>query len=511
MKEDRFIKKFYDRICKFLSVKNISWVAFFFFVISLIPICYLSFFNRASGDDYGYGVYTRAAWMGSHSLMEVAKAVGETVRQYYVSWQGTWFSIAVFSLQPEVFQDHGYVLVVFLMLFLWIGSTILLFWQLFKKECGFSRRSVLLVIWVYLLISIQFVPSTKSAIFWFNGCAHYMLPFAMCQIVVWSLIRFVKNYQIRYLALCSALMLLLGGSSYQPALFSLIVSGYFMLLFFLEHKNKKVFLLLIPVILETIGLVISMKAPGNKVRGGEEFGLSFGRAFGTIGKCFLEGARDAAGYLQEKPLVFVGLAVLFLILLEANISTGKKRQKHPLIGMLALLCLYCAMQAPEIYAGVEVSRGVDNTNFLVFLLAALGCLEIMASWIIERMGTEESLLHKKVVIPGLFCCFVLLAFLRSGIKNSTSWVCLEYIGSGQAADYKEQMELQTSILTDERVKNAVIPFINDEQGPLMSMPATDDPGAWTNFVMSQFYGKDCVIAMPRSEWEEKRKGDGFYD
>lgn len=79
----------------------------------LLPVL----FNRATGDDYGYGTYTRAAFQATHSLIPLLAAVGKTVKQYYLSWQGTWFSVAVFSLQPEVFHDRAYVVVVFLMLF----------------------------------------------------------------------------------------------------------------------------------------------------------------------------------------------------------------------------------------------------------------------------------------------------------------------------------------------------------------------------------------------------------
>ncbi len=512
MRDSKPLKKFYDRICAFLSMKNISWIVFILFVILLIPVCYLSFVNRASGDDYGYGVYTRAAWLTSHSLAEVAKAIGTTIKEYYESWQGTWFSIAVFALQPEVFSDNAYVIVVFLMLFLWIGSTLLLFWQIFKLECGFDSWNCLLITLVYLIISIQFVPSTKSAIFWFNGCAHYMIPFVMCQMVILLLIRFTQKYKIRYLTTISILMSLLGGSSYQPALFALIVSVYICLLDYLKQKNKKIFLLIIPILLETIGLIISMKAPGNKIRGGEEFGFSLMKAFITIGRCFAEGAKTAGGYLQERPLVFVGLAVLFLIFLE-NYSgqVWKARWKHPVIAALALVCLYCAMQAPALYANVEVSRGVDNTNFLVFLLAVTGCLGILASCISSRLKMSKAILHRDIIIPGFFCCLIFLICFRSNVKSSTSWVSLEYIRTGQAADYKEQMELQTAILTDKNVKDAVIPFINDDQGPLMSMPATADPDAWTNSVMKQFYGKNSVVAVPRKDWEENRRGDGLHD
>lgn len=88
-----------------------------FFLLLLLPVFYLSFFNRATGDDYGYGTYTRAAFQATHSLIPLLAAVGKTVKQYYLSWQGTWFSVAVFSLQPEVFHDRAYVVVVFLMLF----------------------------------------------------------------------------------------------------------------------------------------------------------------------------------------------------------------------------------------------------------------------------------------------------------------------------------------------------------------------------------------------------------
>lgn len=507
MMKTKPIKRLYNQICKFLSVKNISWMALILFLLLLVPICYLSFVNRATGDDYGYGTYTRAAWMASGSLIEVIKAIGITIKQYYYGWQGTWFSVAVFALQPEVFSDKAYVIVVFLMLFLWIGSTALLFWQVLCRERELDRRGYLLITVIYLTIAIQFVPSTKSSIFWFNGCAHYMLPFAMCQVVVWCLIQFINDYRIGRLIGIAVLMMLLGGSNYQAALFALIVLCYGGIAGWMQNKNKKIFLLFIPFLLEAIGLVISMKAPGNKVRGGEKFGFSVSKIVVTIALCFVEGIKTIIGYLQEKPIIFIGLAVLFLIMLEIfSREKREKKLKYPIIIILAFFCLYCAMQAPALYADVNVSGGVQNMNFMVFLLMATGCLGIIANWISGKVKMAGEEIHRNVVIPGLFICFVFLVLCRSSLKNSTTWVSIEYISSGQAADYKQQMDLQTEILTDEKVADAVIPFVNDYQGPLMSMPATEDPDAWTNTMMQQFYEKNSVVGIPRNEWEERYGG-----
>lgn len=66
--------------------------------ISLLPILYLCRYVHATGDDYGYGTLTHAAWLDTHSLIEVLKAAVETVKDYYGAWQGTWWS--VFFIQP---------------------------------------------------------------------------------------------------------------------------------------------------------------------------------------------------------------------------------------------------------------------------------------------------------------------------------------------------------------------------------------------------------------------------
>mgnify|MGYP003293569413 CR=1 FL=1 len=121
------LSKIYSSICKWLSIRNITLIALGIFILMLIPMFLCSFVNRASGDDYGYGVLTRAAWITTHSLVAVIKAAFQTIIKYYYGWQGTWFSIFLFTLQPEVFSEKAYVIVVFLMLFLWIGSTFLLF------------------------------------------------------------------------------------------------------------------------------------------------------------------------------------------------------------------------------------------------------------------------------------------------------------------------------------------------------------------------------------------------
>lgn len=508
MKKEEKSTEFDNKIERWLSARNLSIAGTLFFALLLIPVLYLTFVNRASGDDYGYGTYTRAAWMGTHSLIAVGKAMWRTIKQYYIGWQGTWFSIALFTLQPEVFSDHAYVIVAPFMLAIWTGSTFYLFWQILGRKLGMDKWSRLLITIVFLLISIQFVPSTKSAIFWYNGCAHYMIPFAMCQVTTVWLIKYGESYRKKDLFGIFLFMALLGGANYQAALLVLIAAFYVGTASWFRKKDKRIIRLLLPVMAELAGLMISMKAPGNKVRAGEEFGFSVAKGMETIISSFVWGIKDIGIYVKDRPLVFVGLFLLFLFLLSAFITQKKINTiEHPIWLALMLYCAYSAMQAPAIYAGVEVSRGVLNTNFQVFMLTASGILLIAAEKLAVKLHGKwgelaERKLSMRVLLPGICICLFLTLVLRSNIKDSTSYVCLTYITSGQAADYKEQMDLQTELLENETTEDIVLPFINDVQGPLMHMPVTDDPDAWTNKVTREFYGKRSVVAMERPLWME---------
>ncbi len=85
------------------------------------------------------------------------------------------------------------------------------------------------------------------------------------------------------------------------------------------------------------------------------------------------------------------------------------------------------------------------------------------------------------------------------MKESTSYECYTYIESGQADDYKAQMEERLSLLRNPELKNVELPAMNSDQGPLMHMEVMENPKEWTNTVVKQFSGKESVIEVPRSE------------
>lgn len=498
-----------DKILTDKNIKYFTFISIFIFCVLMLPVVYLTLVNRASGDDYGYGLYTRAAWMGTHSLIEVGKAIWQTVKLYYNVWQGTWFSVALFSVQPEVFHDDAYVIVAVLMLFMWIGSTFCLFKQILHRNMGLNKWCYRLITVWFLVLCIEFVPSPKSSIFWFNGCAHYMVPFTMCQVLTAWLFKYITEYRKSTFVGIVIFMTLLGGSNYQAALLSLIVAFYVGISAWVLKKDKRVFTLCIPILLEIVGLVISMVAPGNLNRAGDDFGFSVMQVAETIAKSFLYGIKDIGTYVKERPLIFVGMLFLFIMFIMVFCMWDDAfsfRHSGWLTAML--FCLYSAMQAPAIYADVSVSRGVLNTNFQVFLLTASGILLIVAEKISKKIkaawGEKTGIRALQyILIPGVTICLFLIFMGRSNIKISTSYVSLVYITSGQAGDYKEQMDLQTKLMEDENVSDVVIPGINDIQGPLMHMPVTPDRKAWTNTVTAGFYGKPSVVSMDRPEWMEK--------
>ena len=174
-----------------------------------------------------------------------------------------------------------------------------------------------------------------------------------------------------------------------------------------------------------------------------------------------------------------------------------------------MFCTYCAMFAPGIYAGTEVSGGVPNTIFQVFLLTATAVIVYVLGWLFVYLSKKNAqkerqpfLLNKHTFritcsLPMVILCVVLTILGKSFIRESTMFQCIDYVVSGQADDYKEQMEERLDILLDDNIKDVELPQINQEQGPLMHMEVLDDPNAWTNQVACQFFRKERIVGVER--------------
>lgn len=483
-----------------IHTKKIAIFTGIVFLVSLIPILYLSGYVHATGDDYGYGARTHQMWLSTHSVWQVLKAAGQTVQHYWIGWQGTWFTIFLMSLQPEVFWDNGYWIVPWIMLALTIFSTLYLTEYVMVQKLRLPKATWISCTLILLLAMIQYFPSTKSGIFWYNGTAHYIIPYSMALVAIRCCWSFADRKRKKDWIAAFICMALLGGASYLAPLLVLIAVAYLILC---EWKTKKhVFYLCIPVAAELAGLIVSYLAPGNKARGGENFGIHGLLIVKTILECFVDGAKQIFLYLFKTPFILLCLVVIAVLLVNAFQKVRPTFDfPYPVIVAVAMFCMYCAMYAPGVYAGVELSGGVPNTIYQVFLMTVFITVIYTVGWMNHHFCKDEKMGKiKKAVCGGLLMLALFLILVEKGtLKSSTSYQCYDYIVSGQADDYKAQMEERLSLLRNPELKNVELPAMNSDQGPLMHMEVMEDPKEWTNTVVKQFFGKESIIEVPRSE------------
>ena len=99
------------------------------------------------------------------------------------------------------------------------------------------------------------------------------------------------------------------------------------------------------------------------------------------------------------------------------------------------------------------------------------------------------------MFPVFFLCLVLIVINKGWLKESVDVRAYEYVSSGQAEDFKDQIASQMEILLDDSIKDAYLVPINQDQGPLMHMPVTTDENAFTNVVVKNFYRKNKVVMI----------------
>ena len=115
------------------------WIIVALFALSLLPILYVGLYTHPTGDDFWYGQLVMKAWREQHSVFACLGAAFTTIKEFYYTWQGTWYSIFLFCFNPELFVKGGYKIVPILAIGL-LGSGIwIVMYQSMVKTLKLSK------------------------------------------------------------------------------------------------------------------------------------------------------------------------------------------------------------------------------------------------------------------------------------------------------------------------------------------------------------------------------------
>lgn len=499
-KKEGNMRENWKRLARWIDTKRLAFIAGILFIITMLPNWGLAFIARPAGDDYGYSAATRQVWLESHSIIEALKTGLETTKTMCNVWNGDWFSVFIFTLMPEAFVYGSFWIVPVFWSLAMIGATVYFMHQLLVRMWGIKWYESLTIAVLVLLMSYQWVPSSGIALYWYVGVIHYIMPHVVALFLLGFLIRFLQTEEKKYIVLSAFGMVAIGGSSYYSVFLVLLT---YVLIFACEvWKEKKVWWMSLPTIAGLVALYFQIKAPGNAARVGDTLGFSVGKAIDTVLGALAQGIVIIGQYMKEKPWIFLILLLAAILLWMSLIETESNFVfRYPLLFVGYMYGIYASMFTPEIYAATEISGGPPTMEYLTFLLTAVISIGYVEGWLIKRLREKNKLCNRPwyyIYILMLYSVFMCICILisKGEIKETLFYESMEYIVSGAASDYKEQMDQQEKILLDDSIKEAYLCPTNDQQGPLMHMPVISDPNAFTNRVIKEFYGKEYVVAEP---------------
>lgn len=512
------LKRTYSKWCTYWTTRRVAAVFIVLHILSLLPILYCSFYDYATGDDLGYSARVHRLMLDGASFGAILQAIWDQVVTSWYNFQGTWSSIILFQLQPGIWGERVYAITPWIALACIIGGTGYLLHDLLALRLHYERSSCWGILSILFMLSVQYMPRIRGGVFWYTSVAHYIIPYSVALLSITWAVKWMDQGYRRYLVLMLLGMIYLGGAGYPPIVMAAAVLMILMLVSFcrdvikvtLLARRRRALVITIPLGLEVIGFGISAMAPGNKVRGGSDFGFSVERAISTIVTVLRDEVSIGLGYIIAARLLLPGLLIIAALAYEAyDIDRRRVNARYPLGVTIIGYLLSAAVRAPEIYAGVEVSGGVPDVDYLVWLLCLTGvicyCMVWFKNWLDDHGYTiaKDSVRFNQcvrtplMIMVALFC----IVFYRHLIGGTTDYTCMTFVQSGALADYHAQMQERLAILENDSIQDVVLPEMNEYQGPFMHMPLMRDSNSFTNYVTEEYYGKNSVIAIPREEYE----------
>ena len=524
---------------KKLTTKTVAAITLIIYILSCIPVIYIGFFNYASGDDYLYGAPVKHAVDSHAGFWQIIYVAWQDVIREYHTFQGTLTTMFVWRFEPSIWGEKLYTITIFISVGILNIGIFYLFNVILTKLLKLEKSVYLTSCALALFMIIQFMLYPASGLYFFPGVIRYTFAFGLVCLAAGNTILYLIEGRKRNLVAVILLMTYLGGSGFPPIVMSGLGVFFLMAWGFLSgdpEKKRRSLFLLIPLGLEMVGFLIAATCPGNKFRGGEDFGFSIGRVFEVFYKSFKFGTVELFKYfLDVRPLCLLPVFV-FVLALVSKSSVRIKIKDLLIVGILGWF-IVCMTRSPEYYAGDTVWAGISGGVYDSYYYVSVVYIVVMSAMLGRFFGglrkvddtaavvqpgetsqdekaTEADTFNEDKtyvssrfadIAPAALLIFMVLfvALLnRHLIGNMVDYDIYKFVSSGEAADYEAQMQERLAVFTDPNVTDAVVPYINDKQGPLMHMPITEDVDGYTNQVTADFYGKNTVQAIGRGEWNE---------
>lgn len=485
------------------------------FIISLIPLLILSFYNHPAMDDFNYGVLTRHAWTshkGLGRIIPVLQAAVERAVYLWHVWQGTYSFSVIGALRPSIISEKLTFIHTFILLGLLVGSCVYFAKVFLQRLLGLSREVSVIVACVVLTLCIQYVPFGVEAFYWWIGSIGYTGLFSVMLILFAALFYRISQKKITAKGMVWLIVMevLLGGGMFPMALLTAVV----MTLLFLDvvtgkeypKKMKIQFGVLLLVYLSSMAL--NLIAPGNQRR---QAYFQPRTPFEAIYKSYTK----SLAYLLESTnviiiLVMIGLfAYMFWKLKEVKFSF-----RCPFMFSLVTYSMYVVLWVPGIYAVRFISGGrYYNIIYYGMIFFYTANVIYYAGWLrrqYEKCGKEVMELLQKAVplILGCVAVFcVVIGFWKidivTDLEEITTATALKSLVYGEAKVYHEEIKEREALYNDPDIKRVVVEEVTYRPELLYFGTLTTDPDDSRNQAMCSYYDKEYMVKRAPEESEEE--------
>ena len=502
-------KKWIEKLPIWITPKRLSVFLTIMYIISLIPLLWIGWYNYPSADDYSIGSNCRLAWINSHNIFKVIGAGIARSIEDWITWMGYFTSNFLMAMPPSSFGERVYVLTVWIMLGMLSFSTLYFLHGVFVKVFKADKYVSRCVIMLMLFITVQCMVGRVEAFYWYSGAVNYIFVHSMSLFFYGLLISIIYDKgkkRIFNLIIASCLGFFKGGGNQMTALnvAIVLVIAAGALAYKKKWKEYKAFAL--PMGMFFLGFLLNIAAPGNRVRGSSVSGVNPIKAvFVSFYYCLDYCISEWSGWP-------VALLILVLVPLFWNMARKTKfKFPCPIVIVLLGYCLVSAMMTPPVFAlgNVEADR-LKALTFTMYILVLTLCIGYVTGWV--RKKTEKGNEEKKnagesrFAVNEIWCLFsCLLFFAFASIVTVipephyfTASSAMADLADGSARDYgnalKERMELYQS-----GGKNVVVEPLPCHPRLLYFSDIKEDPEDWENKALCRFYGMESVMVRKDSQ------------